>query len=447
MTGNHKPFSESDLPSGLDSQPLHGDERWELFLRIVSSPPFRKSPRLRQFLAFVTERSLTGHTEEITEYEIGWKVFDRGGNYNPSDDSIVRTAARQLRTKVKEYFDAEGGEEEWLLEIPKGGYVPIFTRRERKATLNPAQEAPSVRPSSTRTERVLRWQILTAVLTVLAICSLIFTLRLWKETQAFRVAAPPSIVSTVLLHGPQSTRVIVGDFGTALITLATKQSFSVEDYANRSYAQAIPAEPSAPIVQYLWNLFKSGQIVSYPDVTAAGAIMRLSGQEGKKAVIQDARQISARDLRSGNFILLSAPIASPWMTLFEEKLNFRYRLWFNDDSPLPITEFENLHPLLGEKPTYRAAATSPSFGVTYGLVAKVPNLTNTGKVLLIYGLRYTGLEAAGEYATDPKSAEELAHLLHVADINSAPDFEVLVETYSLNAAPRYVKVAAFRRIN
>src|SRR5580700_9511255 len=78
-----------------------GDPRWELVERVASSNVFKKSPRLRQFLLFVAERTIAGRSEEINEYEIGWKVFERGPNYNPVDDSIVRSAARQLRSKVK----------------------------------------------------------------------------------------------------------------------------------------------------------------------------------------------------------------------------------------------------------------------------------------------------------------------------------------------------------
>ena len=77
-----------------------GDVRWELAQRVAASTLFKKSPRLRQFLLFVAERSVAGHAADISEYEIGWKVFERGPNYNPVDDSIVRSAARQLRASA-----------------------------------------------------------------------------------------------------------------------------------------------------------------------------------------------------------------------------------------------------------------------------------------------------------------------------------------------------------
>jgi len=434
---------EKETPVTPELATLANDERWQLVTRISASLPFVKSPRLRNFLVFICERSLTGHAEEITEYEIGWKVFERGQKYSPSEDSIVRSAARQLRAKVKEYFESEGAGEAWSLEIPKGGYIPIFTKRETAIVEKYVLPAPPA-PAPPLVDVVRRWQYASAALAVVAIGALVTAISFWRAAQAEIPA--PSIVSTVLARGPQPTRVVVGDFGIVLMEMANRRIVSVEDYINRSYVNTHSATPSEPFLRNLWNLFSLGQIVSFPDIAAVTAIMRLAGAEGRKAIVQDARQITARDLRSGNFILLSAPIASPWMTLFEDKLNFRYRVSFEENSLSMVTAFENLHPKPGEKPVYRADATTPGYGVTYGLVAKVPNLTGTGKVLLLYGLKYTGLEAAGEYATDPKTAAALAELLHVRSIEDAPDFEVLLETYAIDTAPRYVKVAALRSI-
>lgn len=448
-------MTEKDQPAGSPEPSQSGsldprDERMDLVRRIESSTPFRKSPRLRKFLMFVAERCIAGHAEEITEHEIGWKVFERGPNHNPSDDSIVRTTARQLRSKVKEYFETEGSGEDLILEIPKGRYVPVFLKRERE--ISPEEPAPEHVPeifdsSSGDSVAARRWQIVATGLGIATLCFLLFAGRLELGSQNAVAAPRPTVVSTVVSPRQQLTRVVVGDFGLALMSAATKHYFSVEDYANRSNTLSAPPGPATPIARYLWGLFGSGQIISLPDAIVAGGILRTCGEEGNKVVLQQARQVNASDLRSGNFILLSSPIASPWITLFEDKLNFRYRVRF-DKAPSQglSTEFENLHPRPGEKLLYPAAPSVPEFGLTYGLVARVPNLMGTGKVLLICGLTYTGFEAAGEYATDPNAAIELAHLLKVNDINQAPDFEVLLETYSIEAAPQYVRVAAFRRI-
>ncbi len=44
----------------------------------------------------------------LKEYVIGTEVYDRKPPYHPSQDSIVRTEARRLRAKLKEYYESEG---------------------------------------------------------------------------------------------------------------------------------------------------------------------------------------------------------------------------------------------------------------------------------------------------------------------------------------------------
>src|SRR5262249_13140091 len=47
---------------------------------------------------------------------------------DPKQDSIVRTEAGRLRARLAEYYAGEGGEEPVIIELPKGGYVPVFRR-------------------------------------------------------------------------------------------------------------------------------------------------------------------------------------------------------------------------------------------------------------------------------------------------------------------------------
>src|SRR5439155_21647466 len=102
------------------------DERWQLVQRIVSSPRCLKSTRLPVLLEHVTERTIHGHTNELTEQQIGSKLFHKPSGYSSLEDSSVRAPARQLRLKLHEYFDEEGRNEPLILSIPKGSYTPIF---------------------------------------------------------------------------------------------------------------------------------------------------------------------------------------------------------------------------------------------------------------------------------------------------------------------------------
>jgi len=113
-------------PSPKATVDILADERWQLVQRIVSSPPFQKSTRLRGLLEHVTERTIHGHAHELTEQQIGSTLFHKPLGYSSLEDSSVRVHARQLRLKLHEYFDEEGRNEPLILSIPKGSYTPMF---------------------------------------------------------------------------------------------------------------------------------------------------------------------------------------------------------------------------------------------------------------------------------------------------------------------------------
>jgi len=123
-----------------DPERLHpGDQRWELVVRIAASHGFRRAPRLTEFLLFVCDRVVRGETADLTEQHIGIEVFKRLADYSTTEDNVVRAQARQVRFKLGEYFATLGKDEDVILEIPKGSYVPVFSKRaEPVAVLSPA---------------------------------------------------------------------------------------------------------------------------------------------------------------------------------------------------------------------------------------------------------------------------------------------------------------------
>ncbi len=96
--------------------------------RILASRGFRSSARLQRFLRLAVERTLAGETDQLKEYAVGRDVFDRGADYDPRVDSIVRVEARRLRNKLREYYRTGGAAEPVVIEFPHGSYVPKFTR-------------------------------------------------------------------------------------------------------------------------------------------------------------------------------------------------------------------------------------------------------------------------------------------------------------------------------
>jgi TolB-like protein len=95
---------------------------------ILASDVFIHSRRMRRFLEFIVEETLAGRADQLGEYGIGISVFDRGHDFEPAIDSIVRNDARRLRSKLLEYYRQQPPcrSGEIVIEIPKGGYVPVF---------------------------------------------------------------------------------------------------------------------------------------------------------------------------------------------------------------------------------------------------------------------------------------------------------------------------------
>jgi hypothetical protein len=100
--------------------------------RILESSIFVRSDRLGRFLRYTVETTLAGDAETLKEYLIGTEVYQRKPPYHPSVDSIVRSEARRLRSKLKDYYDSEGRNDSVFIYYRPGSYVPAFRRRDNQ---------------------------------------------------------------------------------------------------------------------------------------------------------------------------------------------------------------------------------------------------------------------------------------------------------------------------
>jgi serine/threonine-protein kinase len=108
--------------------------------RIEASSGFARAGRLVRFLRFVVDETLAGRGKQIKEYSIAVGVFGRPSSYDPQVDSLVRVQASLLRTRLSEYYSAEGRAETIRIEIPKGGYEPVIRRTAATAAPPPPKD-------------------------------------------------------------------------------------------------------------------------------------------------------------------------------------------------------------------------------------------------------------------------------------------------------------------
>src|SRR5215469_15199417 len=103
-------------------------ERRDELRRILDSKYFANSPKKSRFLEFVSEQTFLGNEDKLNEYLIGVEVYERGVDFDPQTDPIVRVQAYEIRRVLKKYYEEEGKDSPIRLDLPAGHYIPVFVR-------------------------------------------------------------------------------------------------------------------------------------------------------------------------------------------------------------------------------------------------------------------------------------------------------------------------------
>ena len=98
--------------------------------RILESPEFARAMRLKELLVFVVGRTLDGRIERLNARAIAEDVFQRGGSFDPETDSIVRTEAARLRSRLDDYYAHSGRRDRVLIMLNRREYLPVFVIRQ-----------------------------------------------------------------------------------------------------------------------------------------------------------------------------------------------------------------------------------------------------------------------------------------------------------------------------
>jgi hypothetical protein len=174
------------------------------------------------------------------------------------------------------------------------------------------------------------------------------------------------------------------------------------------------------------------------DLNAVLKFSRIPEASSSHLVIRYARELHMEDLKDSNAILLGSTYSDPWVELFQKNLNFEF-----DYEPHPNASFiVNKHPAEGESPVYTNDAATPSHR-TYAVVALIPNLNNTGWILIVEGLTMAGTQAATDILFN---REDMGSALEKATAGNGKlkPFELLIETRSFGSNSPQANIIATR---
>jgi hypothetical protein len=411
--------------------------------RILLSRHFVKARKKSRFLEFLCDQALSGKTEGANEYTIGVDIYERGADFNPHEDSIVRVQAHEIRKSLVAYYGEEGREDRLRIDLPAGGYFPVFTRINGKSPAAahkpeaPAESAPMRRPPY--------W--LTIVAAVCCALPAGWVLRglmvpsaagnaparlpdgaVWFW-QPFLPPAPPPLI--VLPVHPLLRAAHGGDSPAIWKSGQLIDKEKLPEFRDTIHFHELPEFRFVP---------------DTTDFTAIGealGLLNLSdflGGAGQKIHANGGRSVDYESVKRGNAILLGG------------NQSWSGRIFvYQDGFEFHNGEISNKKPLPHEQALYRPEfdPVTGNLSRDYALVLMLPNERRDQRVLLIYGIYTQGSQAAIEFVTNPERLTELRQSLieRAADKKSVPKyFQVLLTTTVENYVPGKVSLVSTRAI-
>ena len=441
---------KTPLPGETWPTALQDDPYWELAQRVVAGPHFAHSPLLSKFLLFVVAESLEGRGGEITEHQIGVQVFDRPADYRTLEDNIVRNYARQLRRRLAEHFADQGSTEPVRIDIPVGGYVPIFVPA---SSDNGGKESPELLAKArdrgqplapgplgavaalARKSKAKRW--LSATLLVAAYSAALVGATWYAARRASAPHPPPEpahVLWAALFGGSANCYIVPSDAGFNLLEDLSRHPVPLAQYIAGSYEEL----PLSGVNAHSAEDLRTQQLTPFVDLQIAVAFAHLSENNPQRVFIRFPRDLRLDDLKSANAVIIGSLGSNPWAAIAESNANFRivYRPGMSG------AEIINMKPRSGEATSYASHWNEPAHE-TFALIGFLPNLGGNGHLLVLEGLDVAGTQAAAEMLLHPSPLDSILKSATRAD-GSLGNFEVLLRSTSIESSATGTQVIASR---
>ena len=169
--------------------------------KILDSTEFTGSKIYTSYLTYLVEA--TENQKSLKEITIAIEVFGKDANFNPAEDTIVRSHTYNLRKKLEGYYHSEGREDKYRLKIPKGHYEVAFV---------PANEEEAF--SAGRFLKTIRKHyplFIIALLCVLLAFSWSHNRTIESELQKYHIIDPSDAIWKEYLSSNLPVLIVVGD--------------------------------------------------------------------------------------------------------------------------------------------------------------------------------------------------------------------------------------------
>jgi hypothetical protein len=408
--------------------------------RILQSRVLHGSESLRNLLRYLANHSLEHPSAAPKEYQIATEVFGRSEDFDPHVDSMVRVQAGRLRTKLAEYYSAEGASDPIVVEMPKGTYALTFAERPpvnpvSVSSKDPKFSAPPAEPARQSKSNLpfsVRW------IAALVVCSIalatflavgidrLFPHRIPEARSVAETPAAPAAISAFwngFLAGHEQPLVI---FSNAPFVGRPDSGMRYYDAAHDGKTRILD------------------HYTGVGEVLAVHALDDTFRQLQQQIRVKRGSLFSLDDAKNNNLIFIGSP--SENLSLLDipttKEFTFQRLHCCSRDGNVEIV---NLHPAPGELPNYQASPSNEDLTEDYALIALVKGLEPTYSVLILAGTTTIGTQASVEYVCQQSSLEELLGRMGVSTAKELKPFEAVIRVKVARGVPVETELVALHK--
>jgi hypothetical protein len=464
MQADYMTSQNAAIVSALQTEEDRAALRQHVY-EIVGGRAFRGSERSIRFFEFIIEKSIAGDFDSLKERLIGVELFGRSPSYSTSKDAIVRVTASDVRRRLLQHYGCYGKTSKFQISLPPRTYIPEITSVQpdkvrfqnndeplpthwshdlgvaaADMSCLPAGDVHEVLPplshSAPRTYFNARQIVIFAASAAALMVS--FWMLGAHYVQA-KIATAHAMVHIALpwqmfVDSPRPLQIVTSDRGLVEVEALVHKPITVSEYANHIY---VPNDGHlTPEVERLADEILASNRAAAVDIPIVVGITELAQANSQKVAVHTAREIRMQDLNTeGNFVFLGSPRSDPWVSLFEDQMDFRFEY---DQTGTEFIADVRPRPGEGNLPKRMAAAE----GRTYSIIAFLPNPDARGSILILSGVDIEGTQASGRLITDLPRMSAILHDCGVGENGATPYFELLLHPQIIAGAATNTEVAA-----
>jgi hypothetical protein len=340
----------------------------DLLRQIAESELFRTAPTMRALLVYLWEHQ----REPVSEYAIATEALGRSPDFDPKLDSTVRVQVARLRSKLKDFYQANDGTFPLRLSVPLG-------RHELRWTYAPPQKSLAARLSVVPKSY---WTVIGLSELVLVVVCIAFAV----QNRDLRAALPaprtplPRFWKSFLMEGKP----------TVVVVPSPMYFFwpSHQIYIRDLQISDFPNWPWSPFLKDTADKWGPPELsqsyVGAMEMNAGVRLLQYLEQEGNSVRLTESRRFPAESFAVQNTIFLGMPRTAGYLSQMLEKTNF----YIARVSPDVV---RNRHPLPGEPAEFQEVSYSADRRVAPAIIILLPPRPERTRMLLLLGRNLTSI--------------------------------------------------------